>query len=99
MLLYGKNNSKRKVILRKGVFFMKKISFAVIAAVLFITVIFAACGGTDSGKVTDPAHNDPILTTLEEMMTEAKTDMESMMSGIMPDSSSSTSDTSSTTLA
>lgn len=78
---------------------MKKISFAVIAAVLFISVIFAACGGVDSGKVTDPAHNDPILTTLEEMMTEAKTDMESMMSGVMPDSSSSTSDTSLTTLA
>ena len=78
---------------------MKKISFAVIAAILFISVVFAACGGADSGKVTDPAHNDPILTTIEDMMTEAKTDMENMMSGVMPDSSSSTSDTASTTLA
>ena len=78
---------------------MKKISFAVIAAILFISVVFAACGGADSGKVTDPAHNDPILTTIEEMMTEAKTDMESMLSGVIPDSSSSTSDTSLTTLA
>ena len=78
---------------------MKKISFAVVAAVLFISVIFAACGGADSGKITDPAHNDPILTTLEDMITEAKTDMESMMSDIMPDSSSSTSDTSLTTIA
>ena len=78
---------------------MKKVSFAVIAAILFISVVFAACGGADSGKVTDPAHNDPILTTIEEMMTEAKTDMESMLSGVIPDSSSSTSDTSLTTLA
>ncbi|MBR4858775.1 MAG: hypothetical protein IKU08_06270 [Clostridia bacterium] len=78
---------------------MKKISFAVVAAVLLISVIFAACGGADSGKVTDPAHNDPILTTIEDMMTEAKTDMESMMSDVMPDSSSSTSDTSLTTVA
>ena len=78
---------------------MKKISFAVVAAVLLISVIFAACGGADSGKVTDPAHNDPILTTIEDMMTEAKTDMESMLSDVMPDSSSSTSDTSLTTVA
>ena len=78
---------------------MKKISFAVVAAVLLISVIFAACGGADSGKVTDPAHNDPILTTIEDIMTEAKTDMESMMSDVMPDSSSSTSDTSLTTVA
>ncbi|MBE6820040.1 MAG: hypothetical protein E7516_03215 [Ruminococcaceae bacterium] len=78
---------------------MKKISFAIIAAVLFISVIFAACGGTEDGKITDPAHNDPILTTIEDMMTEAKTDTESMMSDVMPDSSSSTSDTSLTTLA
>ena len=78
---------------------MKKISFAVVAAVLFISVVFAACGGTEDGKVTDPAHNDPILTTIEDMMTEAKTDMESMMSDVMPDSSSSTSDTSLTTIA
>ena len=78
---------------------MKKISFAVVAAVLFISVVFAACGGTEDGKVTDPAHNDPILTTIEDMMTEAKTDMESMTSDVMPDSSSSTSDTSLTTIA
>lgn len=78
---------------------MKKISFAVIGAVILISVIFAACGGANSGKVTDPAHNDPILTTIEDMMTEAKTDMESMMSDVIPDSSYSTSDTSLTTLA
>lgn len=78
---------------------MKKISFAVVAAVLLISAIFAACSGADSGKVTDPAHNDPILTTIEDMMTEAKTDMESVLSDVMPDSSSSTSDTSLTTVA
>ena len=58
---------------------MKKMSFAIIAAAILIAVIFAACNGADSGKVSDPAHNDPILTTLEEMMTEAATDMESML--------------------
>ena len=78
---------------------MKKISFAVIGAVILISVIFAACGGANSGKVTDPAHNDPVLTTIEDMMTEAKTDMESMMSDVIPDSSSSTSDNTLTTLA
>ena len=71
---------------------MKKISFAICAAVVLISVIFAACGGTEDGKVTDPAHNDPILTTIEDMMTEAATDMESLITDMMPDSSSSTSD-------
>ncbi len=81
---------------------MKKISFAIIAAVLLISVVFAACGGADSGKVSDTQHNDPILTTLEEMMTEAATDMGSMMTDMMPDSSSSSSSsysTSATTIA
>lgn len=78
---------------------MKKISFTIIAATLLISCVFAACKGADSGKITDPAHTDPILTTLEEMMTEAATDMESLMTDMMPDSSSSTSDTSLTTIA
>ncbi len=81
---------------------MKKISFAVVAAVLFISVVFAACGGTEDGKVTDPAHNDPILTTIEDMMTEAATDFENMVTNDMSDMSDgnlSTSDTSLTTIA
>ncbi len=78
---------------------MKKISYAIIVSALLISFVLGACGGTEDGKITDPAHNDPILTTLEEVMTEAKSDMENMMSDIMPDSSSSTSDTSLTTPA
>ena len=58
---------------------MKKMSFAIIAAVILIAVVFAACNGADSGKVSDTQNNDPILTTLENMMTDAATDMESML--------------------
>ena len=71
---------------------MKKISFAIIAATVLISCVFAACKGADSGKVTDPAHTDPILTTLEDMITEAATDMESLVTDMMPDTSLSTSD-------
>lgn len=81
---------------------MKKISFAIIAAVILISVVFAACGGADSGKVSDPAHTDPILTTLEEMVTEAMTDFENMLTNDtsgMSDGNLSTPDTSLTTIA
>ncbi len=57
---------------------MKKISFAIVAAAILIMAVFTACNGTDSGKVSDTQHNDPILTTLEEMITEAQTDIESI---------------------
>ena len=57
---------------------MKKISFAIIAAAILIAVVFAACNGAESGKVSDTQNNDPILTTLEDMMTEAATDIENM---------------------
>ena len=62
---------------------MKKISFAIIAATVLISCVFAACKGADSGKVTDPAHTDPILTTLEDMLTEAATDFSEMFTGDM----------------
>ena len=83
---------------------MKKISFAIIAAVILISAVFAACGGADSGKVSDPAHTDPILTTLEEMVTEAMTDFENMLTNDMSDMSDgnlsgTASDTSLTTIA
>ena len=80
---------------------MKKISFAIIAAVILISAVFAACGGADSGKVSDPAHNDPILTTLEEMMTEAATDFSEMFTDDMSNGnlSGTASDTSLTTIA
>lgn len=58
---------------------MKKTSFAIIAAAILIAVVFASCNGTDSGKVTDPSHTDSILTTLENMITEAASDFESML--------------------
>lgn len=77
---------------------MKKISFAIIAAVILISAVFAACGGADSGKVTDPEHTDPILTTLEEMVTEAITDMENMLTNDMSDDTSGNLSTSLTTI-
>lgn len=78
---------------------MKKLSFAIIAAVLLISMVFAACGGADSGKVSDTQHNDPILTTLEEMVTEAATDFSEMFTNDMTNGNHSTSDTSLTTIA
>ena len=68
---------------------MKKTTAAVAAAVILIACIFAACGGAESGKVSDPSHNDPVLTTLEEMVTEAMTDFEEMFSDGTTDSFSS----------
>lgn len=42
---------------------MKKIT-AVLAAMLLIACLFAACGGTGDGKVTDTTNNDiPVITT------------------------------------
>lgn len=58
---------------------MKKISFAIIAAAILISVVFSACNGTDSGKVSDTHRTDPMLTELEEMVTEVMTDIEDMM--------------------
>lgn len=64
---------------------MKKMSFAIIAAVMLIALVFAACNGADSGKVSDTQNNDPILTTLEDMMTEAATDIENMFTDNVSD--------------
>lgn len=42
---------------------MKKLT-AVLAAMLLIACLFAACGGTENGKVTDTTNNDiPVITT------------------------------------
>ncbi|MBE6771173.1 MAG: hypothetical protein E7547_03395 [Ruminococcaceae bacterium] len=68
---------------------MKRISFAIIAAVILISVVFAACNGTETGKVSDTQNNDPVLTTLEDMLTEAMTDMENMFTDNVSDTSSS----------
>ncbi len=32
---------------------MKKTAFAIVVLVLLVSVVFAACGGADDGKVTD----------------------------------------------
>lgn len=67
---------------------MRKISFAIIAAVILIAVVFAACNGADSGKVSDTQNNDTILTTLEDMMTEAASDIENMFTDNVSDNAS-----------
>lgn len=58
---------------------MKKLSFAIIASAILISVLFTACNGTDSGKVSDTHRTDPILTELEDMVTEVVTDIENIM--------------------
>lgn len=83
---------------------MKKISFAIVAAAILISVIFAACNGTETGKVSDTQNNSPVLTTLEDMMTEAASDFEDMFTDDTSDNgnvstSDSTSDITSTTAA
>ena len=45
---------------------MKKTAVSVIAAVILIACVFAACKGADGGKITDNRQN------LTEAMTEAK---------------------------
>ena len=64
---------------------MKKVSFAIIAAAVIIAALFTACNGTESGKVSDTNHDDPILTTLEDMMTDAATDIENMFTDNVSD--------------
>lgn len=72
---------------------MKKISFAIISAVL-IAALFTACNGAESGKVSDTQNDDPILTTLEEMMTDAATDIENMFTENVSDDVSDSFDSS-----
>lgn len=64
---------------------MKKISIAIILSVLLFSFVFAACNGADSGKVSDTQHSDPVLTRLEEMVTEAATDIRDMMTDDVTD--------------
>ena len=70
---------------------MKRISFAIIAAVILISMVFAACNGTETGKVSDTQNNSPVLTTIEDMLTEAATDFENMFTDNVSDTNSSTS--------
>lgn len=79
---------------------MKKTTAAIAAAIILISCLFAACNGADSGKVSDTQNNDPVLTTLEDMMTQAATDIENMFTdnvsdatGNVTDNNVSTSDT------
>ena len=72
---------------------MKRISFAIIAAVILISMVFAACNGTETGKVSDTQNNSPVLTTIEDMLTEAASDFEDMFTDDVSDAdTSSTSD-------
>ena len=64
---------------------MKKLSVAIILAVLLFSFVFAACNGADSGKVSDTHRSDPVLTELEEMATEAMTDIRDMMTDDITD--------------
>ena len=64
---------------------MKKISLAIILSVLLFSLVFAACKGADGGKVSDTHRSDPVLTELEEMVTEAATDIRDMMTDDVTD--------------
>lgn len=75
---------------------MKRLPFVLIASVILIAVFFAACNGGDSGKITDTTENSPILSTVENMMTEAASDMSNAFSDNQSGSVSDTSGTAST---
>ena len=64
---------------------MKKLSFAIVVSILLISILFTACNGADSGKVSDTHRNDPMLTELEEKATELMTDIEDMMTDDVTD--------------
>lgn len=75
---------------------MKRLPFVLIASVILIAVIFAACNGGESGKITDTTENSPVLSTIGDMMTEAASDMSNMVSDNQSGSVSDTSGTAST---
>ena len=57
---------------KKERFIMKRFS-AIIAVMLLIACVFAGCGGTEDGKVTDTTNNNvPVLTT--DNMTDGMSD-------------------------
>ena len=55
---------------------MKKIS-AIVSAVILIAGLFAACNGSDGGKVSDTAQD------MDNAMTEMATDISDMFDGDM----------------
>lgn len=71
----------------KGDVTMKKTA-AILIAVVLVAVIFAACNGSDGGKVSDTSQD------LGGAMTEMATDFSEMLSDdMMTDSSMQTTDT------
>lgn len=71
---------------------MKKIT-AVALSVLIFACLFAGCGGTENGKVTDTTDNNPVITT--DNMTNSfedgsVSDTTNNTVTLMPDSSSTT---------
>ncbi len=71
---------------------MKKIT-AVALSVLIFACLFAGCGGTEDGKVTDTTDNNPVITT--DNMTNSfedgsVSDTTNNTVTLMPDSSSTT---------
>ena len=50
---------------------MKKTAITVVAAVILIACIFAACKGADGGKITDNRQDlSEAMTGVQDMMTE-----------------------------
>lgn len=50
---------------------MKKTAITVIAAVILISCIFAACKGAEGGKITDNRQNlSEAMTGVQDMMTD-----------------------------
>ena len=59
---------------------MKRLSFVLIAAAILISVVLVACNGSESGKITDTTQGSPVLTTVGDMMSEAASDLNNMLS-------------------
>lgn len=72
---------------------MKKIT-AVALSVLIFACLFAGCGGTEDGKVTDTTDNNPVITTDNNMTDSFEdgsvSDTTNNTVTLMPDSSSTT---------
>ncbi len=62
---------------------MKKATVALIAAVVLIACIFAACNGNNTGNVSDTSQD------LGEALTQAATDISDMFDGTMASASNS----------
>lgn len=72
---------------------MKKTTAAIAAALILISFVFAACNGNNTGTVSDTSESGDLMTTIEDMMTEAATDLENLVTDNVSNNTNTSSDT------